>query len=174
MKFNLPAGFRAFLFSVLSLLVLPALSPKLRADPVTTVTVEGNSYDVSFLLLDSFNSQLSLFESQVWWGNAALAGEFSAAVGDSLGNGNFGNQAPYFAYTLSPLSSGPNWLGAYTYDPGYSTVGTFEAPISNWAGRWAYVVPQASVDDSSSSFALILVGLTALGFAKRRLQRAAA
>lgn len=164
MTTNLRTITRSLVFCTASLLALPALSPVLRADPLTTVTVQGTSYDITYHLLNSFDSELSLFQSQVWWGNATLAGEFAAAVGDSLGHENFNSQGPYFAYALS----GANWLGAYTYSPSYSTVGTFQAPYTNWAGRWALVVPQNSVDDSTSTLALMVAALTALGVAKRR------
>jgi len=177
-KTSLPVRSRVFLLSVISLLAVPALSPMLRANPVE-VTVDGINYDVT-ATVTTFNDGIdyyseyfynqALLESQVWWGDQDLANQFAAAVGSSLGDPNFGTFSPYFAYATG------DWVSVAQTEGNsapYDDTNEYYPDGGYWYAT-ATVVPGASVDDTTSTLALALGGLMALGFAARRLKPAVA
>ena len=66
---------------------------------------EVSTFDASYL------QQPALIESQVWWGDEALAHEFAAAVGDHFGFPNPGDSSwgPLFGHTYvagTPVTAG--------------------------------------------------------------------
>ena len=70
------------------------------------VTVGGLQYDVT-TFIGSYNDTTNKFATppapgvMPWWGDSSTAAQFAAAVGNGLGNPNFGNYCPAFAYNIS-------------------------------------------------------------------------
>ena len=134
------------------------------------VTVGGDVFTIS-TLEGSFEDNQSLLEHQPWWGDIALAAQFSTTLKGQLGGPNptpFGAASPLFARALT--TSGTTvftsaWLlpfGIETApDRGFSEVATY-----------AVVEPVAPIPLPPAAF-LLLGGLGALGLVKRRAGRAA-
>lgn len=75
-----------------------------------TVNVGGTDWDFS-TIVGSQKDNLTLLESQEWWGNQPKAIDFAAALAGSLGLPHFGNRyGPYFAYGFSG-SKEPDLVG---------------------------------------------------------------
>jgi uncharacterized protein with beta-barrel porin domain len=70
------------------------------ANPVTTVTIGGQNYSVTYTNPITYNDNIPLFStgSMPWWGSQLLAEQFSTAVGVTLGLPNSGAFGPLFAY----------------------------------------------------------------------------
>ena len=83
---------------ILGLLTVALLAGPLAANAVV-VTVNGARWDVS-TLTGSYNDLSSTLNTQVWWGNTALAASFAETVGGNLGTPNQGI-GPLFAYTTA-------------------------------------------------------------------------
>lgn len=177
---------RAFSFALGALLACSALSQVSRANPVA-VTYNGTVYDVTFELLNSYNDDSARLSSQVWVNDSNAAAYFASQVGASLGLGNFGFEGPYFVFS----DTGSAWLGNFyaAHDPsanisnvdGYANIYQYNPTSdSGFAGRFAYVessspvTPPDSVPDAGATYGLMLVALTTLGVARRRLQSVAA
>lgn len=90
-----------------SLVASIALTANAFAAPTVTVTVGGQSYNVTYTTT-SYNVSTALLQSQPWWGSTSSATSFATAVGSSLGDVNVA-YGPYFAYTkgVNVLTSTP-------------------------------------------------------------------
>lgn len=82
--------------------VLGLISRTVIATPTSVqVSVNGINYNIT-TSTTSFDNNQSLLQSQPWWGNIALAQQFTAAIGGSLGfpyvYGDF--YGPFFAYAV--------------------------------------------------------------------------
>ena len=77
-------------------------------------TVDGQQYDVT-TITGTYNDNTALLESQVWWGDSALARAFAEVVQDALGtpnplDGSGDGEAPYFAFLSdAPFVAVANW-----------------------------------------------------------------
>jgi uncharacterized protein with beta-barrel porin domain len=76
------------------------------ANPVTTVTIGGQNYNVTYTNPINYIGNTSLFStgSMPWWGtgSSALAEQFATAVGATLGSPNGVEFGPFFAFQQSP------------------------------------------------------------------------
>ena len=68
----------------LATVILIASSISVSATEAVTVSVEGRDYNLT-TIEDSYAHNVELLESQVWWGNGALASKFALEVKDQLG-----------------------------------------------------------------------------------------
>lgn len=76
-------------------------------------TVGGQQYDVT-TIEGTYNDNAALLNSQVWWGDSALALQFAEAVEDALGTtnppGSGTGEGPYFAFLAqAPFVAVANW-----------------------------------------------------------------
>ncbi len=87
------------IYSAASVIIQP---PSAQAIPITTTV---GIYDVT-TQVGIFNdlSFQSILDDQAWWGNLALAREFTTLVDEQLGlpNGMFGSAGPFFATGQKP------------------------------------------------------------------------
>ncbi len=161
------------LSALCALLAFGMLSPVSIANPVS-VTYGGTVYDITYYL-GTFNTQPSgvSLQSQVWFGDAAVAADFASLIGGSLGFENFGSQSPYFVYSLG--SSGTTWAGSY-YDNSGFVSSHFTVPTEGWLGRFAYVTASspAATPDGGTSLGLMFIALAAMGIARLRQKSAVA
>ena len=167
MNRNIPLHLRTRVF-LFSLLALPALTPVLRAIPIT---VGGIDYDVQ-KFAGLYEANTTLLQSQVWWGNATVANEFAAALTSDLNPANFSDYSPFFAYAdnATPSESGfsiilhPIISAYWSSDNGAVPSGTIytEANVNYW-----YATATA-VPDGYSTLSLMLFAVTGMGFASWR------
>ncbi|WP_413171632.1 hypothetical protein [Anabaena azotica] len=59
--------------------------------------VGGTNYDVT-TVTGTYNDLATTLQSQVWWGNSALAQQFAQTVNIQLGLPNISEASPFFAY----------------------------------------------------------------------------
>ena len=108
-----------------SLVASIAFTANAFAAPTVTVSVGGQSYNVTYTTT-SFNASTSLLQSQPWWGISSKAQSFATAVGSSLGYPVLGAYGPLFAY------DNPGFVRLWADNLG--TIGQFTTDInSNWA-----------------------------------------
>ncbi len=136
---------------------LAAISLSPGSAQALVVTVGGTQYDVT-TFTGTFNDNISKFATPAnggvmpWWGSDSLAGNFSDAVGSSLGGPfNFAvgnNWGPYFASRL--LSQDVDRVGAAayfmnppTFGPGSYFIGSQgnHGPSLQTSAVWAQVAP---------------------------------
>ena len=80
------------------------------------VTVDNQQWDVT-TFEGTYNNNVPLLQSQVWWGSQATAESFASAVGDGLSFRNLlGTVGPAFAFRTSqtsvPLVGTVRWVNA--------------------------------------------------------------
>jgi len=169
---------RVGLIAAVSLLALPVLSTESRADPAV-VDYDGVNYDV-YVAPDTSYSGLTADElaDQPWLNNSAEAQFFAAAVANQLGDSNYAQEGPFFVVSTSDGSFDADFyddIGDFGTNgssvPQGGDVSQYEDLGDGFGAAYAYAEPvQASVPDSQSTPVLMLIVLTALGFAKRRLK----
>lgn len=144
-----------------------------HADPVP-VNISGaanpdnNGLWMVDVLVGTFEDNSPELIDQIWWGNEALAYLFAATLGDAFGMVNE-EDGPYFAWAAT---GGIQSFTAYSYTWGPSGGGHFDALSnrSDFKDVAVYAVaerPTTSVPEPAT-LGLLLVGLSALGFAKRK------
>ena len=101
---------------------------KVFANPVT-VTVNGTSYSVGAVKFSNYSDDLSVLQSQPWWGNESLSISFSDAAGLNLplsdSDSNYGSLfviANPYATNLNFVYRGPSvvttsYASRFTYNP---------------------------------------------------------
>lgn len=146
------------------LLGLCLIVASINANAVLISTSVGD-YDVTTEIC-TFDSPecLDILEDQVWWGNAALAGEFSALVGNFFGGINpIPNTGftVYFAYADSTL----NGLVAACE----LSLGCLNNLTSDNSDRyWAVATLQQQQVSAPASLAILMLGLVYLGCFRRK------
>lgn len=139
------------------------------AGSAATFTVDGDEYDVS-TITGSFDDNVSLLESQVFFGDEDLALEFASEVGDLLGIFNFGFLGPLFAFD----NGLPDSTGFHApFDSSLSSAILTETANSNITDlTWAVVYPVAAVPLPAGGL-LLLSAFGGVAALKRRKKRAA-
>lgn len=166
------------LIAVFSLLALPVLTPELRADPIV-VNYGGVDYDV-YATPGTAYSSLTANElaAQPWLNNSTEAQFFAEAVANKLGDINYGQEGPFFVVSASGGTFNADFyddMGSYGTNgssvPQGGHVSQYQGLGDGFGAVYAYAEQvQAPVPDSQSTPVLLLIALTALGFAKRRLK----
>lgn len=152
MKLNF-SHIRAFLIGVGSAAAIMAGASAANA-ATFTANVNGTDYDIT-TVNGTYLDLSATLESQVWWGNEALAQKFAQTVGTSL-----------------PAAYAWRWLFSSTYGIGFAVFSSF--PYSSFPiydeSRYNYAiatkVPAASpvsVPESSGTIPTAVVALVALG-----------
>ena len=86
-----------------------------------SVSVGGNTYNLT-TLSGAYSGNVSLLQSQDWWGNSSLANQLATAVGGQLGAPNNASSfGPMFAYEYD---SGYDFVVGPTYNTALSQVAT--------------------------------------------------
>lgn len=136
------------------------------ASVAATFAVNGTEYDVT-TFTGFYDDNAALLQSQVWWGNSNLAGEFAVAVGDALGVPNcYGSEGPYFAWEASVSSVTFDYLdNGVTLSSG-GTTGLGSTAVFAVATEMSPVPLPAGV-------LLLVTGLGAVAAVKRRSKRGA-
>jgi hypothetical protein len=156
------------------LLAFTCLTLSIGANAATIVNVRGTDYSID-TFLGSYNDNIVLIESQVWWEDFELASDFAVAIGDSLGtpNGEDGFLSPSFAYSAVPTVFGggewegrPEGLEVNSWDTSEGWVGT-TAPIP-YDYEWTYAVATPSAVPIPAAAWLFGSALLGLGAIKRR------
>jgi hypothetical protein len=112
------------------------------------VTVNSQQWDVT-TFTGSYNNNTALIQSQVWWNNFDLAGQFATAVFTNLGTPNSipsgstaGPAGPFFAFTEA---NGGSVINARVYsDTSKSVINRPLSPNSGanvWAQAYLVNVP---------------------------------
>lgn len=107
---NFNGGIRKLLggFSIFASLMFAGSA---TANPITTVTIGGQNYNVTYTNLIIYDDNIPLFStgSMPWWGSQLRAEEFRTAVGVTLGLPNAaGAFGPLFAYEPNLVAPGVN------------------------------------------------------------------
>ena len=159
--------------SIKTLLTRSALSAcavfLLLATPskAVTITLNSTSYDIvaSNPGLSPQDYQTTL-ESQVWWGDSALAQSAASQVGSQLGFTYAGFYGPFFVYD----NSGTFW-SAYSDASGSGV--TQVGILSTYDGfTFAVADSASSVPDSTSTVAALGLALVGLAGLRRKFGRA--
>ena len=125
------------------------------------VTVDNTIYTLGLSQVGPFTSLLPQLEDQPWWGDASLATQLSAALGDDLGRPNsaFIGPQPWFAFGTQTING----------------IFAIEVVVNGGSPRVAAGgVKQYAIAESVAPIpvppaaALMLAGLGALGLVKRR------
>ena len=125
------------------------------------VTVDNTIYTIGLSERGPFTSLLPQIADEPWWGDASLATQLSAALGDDLGTPNDSSvgEQPWFAYATDSSPQGPTLsLGVNGSD--ITLAGNRLATFAIAESVAPIPVPPAA--------ALLLGGLGALGLAARR------
>ncbi|MDJ0789091.1 MAG: PEP-CTERM sorting domain-containing protein [Myxococcota bacterium] len=149
----------------------------LHAHAIVISTSIGD-YEVT-PLTGSFDTVSPTLMSQVWWGNALLAGEFRSGLGGGLGFPNVtdpiaapGLGSPIFAFADG---TGGSWEGQWTRDDG--NIGTIQGPGSLplvWAVAQAVPEPGALALVAAGMLGLVRCGSRERNVASSHAQRSAA
>ena len=141
---DMAAKFKKF-FLALVTVALGAMSSGAMAQSQTAL-VNGTSYDFTYFY-GSYNDNITLLQSQPWWGDSATAVAFASALGWSLGGPN-GGGPPWFAYAVPYNVSVASSFGAnenlipVTQSPAYATVTVNSAAVPEIDGA---LIPQVGL-----------------------------
>jgi hypothetical protein len=170
---------RAFFFTAVALLALPVLSTVSRATPTTIVSYLGTDYTVTVDLDTTYSAFFALHGDQVWTGDSAAAAYFAHQVTTSLGTNNFNVESPFFVISANTGWTGDFWnssdIGGDTLQAPYSDVYQYTNLALGFGGAYAYVessspVTPDSVPDAGATSGYMLIALTTLGVARRRIK----
>ena len=161
-----------------ALIALASLSTALAfpgASRALPFTVSGQQYDVT-TFSGSYNANASLFNTPAnggampWWGNAALAEQFSTAVGAAFGYPNDDIISPYFAHTDTGVAMG----AATTINDGFGSFVDFQVSKSTvFHYAVASIVPPLAPATGTPGPLPILGAASAFGMSRRLRRRIA-
>ena len=167
---------RAFFYALVAVLACPVVSSVSRANQTTIVTYLGTDYTVGVDLNTSYSDFFAAHGDQIWTGDAAAAAYFADQVGASLGTNNYNSESPFFVLSADTTWTGDFWnsynIGGDTLVAPYSDVYQYADLSLGFGGAYAYIESSspAAVPDAGQTCGLMLIALTALGVARRRLQ----
>lgn len=134
------------------------------------VEVEGENYEISTIF--SIHTYIKEeIESQLWWGDWALAGAFANAVGDQLGAINGWGDHVHFGFQYSGTNN--QVVNSMAYKDRYQRA--TESNVSTIQKHFAIAtkLPSESVSVSEPTApVLLLSGLVGLGIMRRKSKSA--
>ncbi|MCG7522765.1 VPLPA-CTERM sorting domain-containing protein [Ruegeria sp. Ofav3-42] len=133
-----------------------------------TVSYDGHDWEVS-VLVGTYESNDTLLQSQIWWGNSTIAETFASAVADWFGypNTNFSPDiGPLFATSIGPTQSPTQNAVFGKYFGQFQNVSNFFT-YDNFTQTYARAEKISAVP-IPASLTFLFAGLVGLGLLARR------
>jgi hypothetical protein len=161
-------------FRLLAVVALVQIS--VRSGEAVTISVNSNSYDVTFIS-GSYDANAALFNSTAmpWFGNSSLAESFASASASALDQTGWHpfSDSPLFAYDDTYVDGlgqpwETRWIFSQQFVPDDGFNGAYVRFNENVSGESQnYAVLTSAVPEPSAFFLFLAGGTLLLGFRRR-------